>query len=502
MSKANQTLDAIWSWLLQWADTAREMVTEAAPAALKPLVADLPDEAVLAIAAALLIGLAFAAWKSARGLWLWVFARKRYEEEQPAQQGDVQRLKEQVDSQSDLLKRVLARLEGLQTQNVEAGAAPLGTRERDRQREAAAEVVADGAPAAQAAARDLAAGEIAAAIAILERDARADVSAAADKWRRLGALVMGVDTAKARTAYEEAFKLQPDDFWTCVELSRLRQESGDLGGARTAAECAVGAATNMRDQMVAANTLGDVMREGGDLAGAKARYEEGLKLSEQLAQDNRGSAEAQRDLLVSYERLGIVAKELGDLPAALQWFEKERVLSQARMDNDGSAEAKRFHSVVLNLLGDVLRESGDLAGAKARYEEDLKISEPLARANPNSAQAQRDLSVSYGKLGDVLRAAGDLSGAKARHEESLKISEPLARANPGSARAQRDLSINYERLGDIAEQMGDVQTAIDYYQRSLPIAQSLAVNNPSNPRLAKDAKITEARLAELKAKAA
>ncbi|MBU6408558.1 MAG: hypothetical protein KGS44_15750, partial [Alphaproteobacteria bacterium] len=148
---------------------------------------------------------------------------------------------------------------------------------------------------------------------------------------------MGVDTAKARAAYEEAFKLQPEDFWTCVELAWLRQESGDLNGAREAALACERAAQDDRERSVAANTQGTILREGGDLAGAKARYEQSLGVAERLARDNPGSAQAQRDLSITYDR-----------------------------------------------LGDVLRDGGDLAGAKARYEQSLGVAERLARDNPGS----------------------------------------------------------------------------------------------------------------------
>ena len=105
--------------------------------------------------------------------------------------------------------------------------------------------------------------------------------------------------------------------------------------------------------------MGDVLREGGDLAGAKACYEQSLGIAERLARDNPGSASAQRDLSISY-----------------------------------------------NNLGDVLREGGDLAGAKARYEEGLRVRERLARDNPGSASAQRDLIVSYVKMQESLGDAG------------------------------------------------------------------------------------------------
>jgi len=51
------------------------------------------------------------------------------------------------------------------------------------------------------------------------------------------------------------------------------------------------------------NKLGDVLVKAGDLAGAKARFEACLGVSEKLAAQNPGSAEAQRDVWVSMWRM-------------------------------------------------------------------------------------------------------------------------------------------------------------------------------------------------------
>ncbi len=140
----------------------------------------------------------------------------------------------------------------------------------------------------------------------------------------------------------------------------------------------------------------------GDLAGARRRFEEGLKIAGRLAADNPTSAEAQRDLSISLEK-----------------------------------------------LGSVLVAAGDLTGARNRLEEDLKITKRLAEDSPTSAEAQRDLSLCLEKLGDVLVAAGDLAGARKRFEEALQIAERLAAYNPASAQAQRDLIVCHIKLGGL-----------------------------------------------------
>ena len=211
-----------------------------------------------------------------------------------AKRKDIEGLDTKVVAHGDLLAQMKAQLDRMEAKGVAEGAVPLGPEERTRRNTAAAEIVAETTPTARAAARELAAGDLAGAISTLKREARADMVAAAEKWRRLGALVRGANTTEARAAYEEALRLEPDNFWTCIELSRLRQEAGDLNSARVAALAAERAARADRDHLVAAGALGDVLREGGDLAGARSRHEAGLAVRERLARENPGSAEAQR----------------------------------------------------------------------------------------------------------------------------------------------------------------------------------------------------------------
>lgn len=132
-----------------------------------------------------------------------------------------------------------------------ASAAPLSSAEQAAKEGAVVGLVSDPQPAAQEAARDLAAGDVTAGFDALEREARAAEASAAEKWQRLGALAAGVDTARARAAYEQAFRLDPTDFWTCVMLARLRQQAGDLRAAGEAARAAKQAVRTDRERYVA-----------------------------------------------------------------------------------------------------------------------------------------------------------------------------------------------------------------------------------------------------------
>ena len=72
----------------------------------------------------------------------------------------------------------------------------------------------------------------------------------------------------------------------------------------------------LRDWSVSLNKVGDVQRALGDVAGARGRYEESLKVRERLVALTGESPEALRDLLVSLGLLGDLYRDLKDFAIA------------------------------------------------------------------------------------------------------------------------------------------------------------------------------------------
>jgi tetratricopeptide (TPR) repeat protein len=281
------------------------------------------------------------------------------------------------------------------------------------------------------------------------------------------------------------------DDW--IELGRLYSQQGRLAEVQKANESALRslAASDERTWSVVLNELGNVAIAAGDLAGAKARYEEALAIRRKLAEDNPISAVAQRDLSLSLEKLGNVTVAAGDLSGAKARHEESlTIVRRLAKDNPTSAVAQRDLSIILAKLGDVAVAACDLPGAKARYEEGLDNLRKLVQDTPTSTEAQRDLSIILAKLGDVAVAAGDLSGAKARYEEGLGIVRKLGKGNPTSAEAQRDLSISLGKLGDVAFAVGDLSDAKVRYEEDLDIVRQLAKHNPTSAVAQRDLSIS------------
>ena len=159
----------------------------------------------------------------------------------------------------------------------------------------------------------------------------------AEKWRRLGALAYLVDVEEAREAYTNADRLVPDDFWTVIYLARLSAAAGDLAGAHSAAERALGLAQEERDRGVALDELGDVAVSEGELPAARKAFEDSLAIRKALSERDPGNTGWKRDLSVSYERLGDVAEALDDIESAIHWYEESLPIAEQLAARFGSA---------------------------------------------------------------------------------------------------------------------------------------------------------------------
>jgi tetratricopeptide (TPR) repeat protein len=305
-------------WLTQHFETARAIVKGAIPDGLDDWVDRVPDWAVLAIAAVVLIAFV-------RGPLWWlfkllrrIFDPKGAKRAAPATGADMEAMEARAKAAEERAaaaeKVALANTAKLD-QILSVLAANTNPSQVDATvqagKEAAAERIVEKGDAAQQKAADLIAqGRLAEGFDLLAADAETGDAAQAQKWRDLGALAYGVDTARALAAYERAAALDPSDFWTQIYCAWLYQEAGRLQDARRAAEAAERAASTDRERSVAGGRIGDVLVKAGDLSGAKARFEESLALAEKLAAANPGSAEAQRDLIVSCAKLaGIFPKQ-------------------------------------------------------------------------------------------------------------------------------------------------------------------------------------------------
>ena len=87
----------------------------------------------------------------------------------------------------------------------------------------------------------------------------------------------------------------------------------------------------LRDWSVSLNKVGDVQQALGDVAGARARYEESLKVRERLVKLTGESPQALSDLAIALQRLGDWSQAHGEAGATRDFFERDLQAAQAAL---------------------------------------------------------------------------------------------------------------------------------------------------------------------------
>jgi tetratricopeptide (TPR) repeat protein len=146
----------------------------------------------------------------------------------------------------------------------------------------------------------------------------------------------------------------------------------------------------------------------------------------------------QADRAVTETSLGLVLRDLGDLAGARPHYERALEITEVAFGpNHPDVATARGN------LGGVLWDLGDLAGARAQLERALEISEAALGPNHPTVAIRRT------NLGVMLRELGDLAGAREQHERALEISEAALGPNhPTVAIRRTNLGVMLRDLGD------------------------------------------------------
>jgi tetratricopeptide (TPR) repeat protein/DNA-binding winged helix-turn-helix (wHTH) protein/TolB-like protein len=159
---------------------------------------------------------------------------------------------------------------------------------------------------------------------------------------------------------------------------------------------------NERLSATALVSIGSVLLEKGDLAGARKAYEEAFGTYRRIG--SRG------DSARVLNNLGNVCSEQGNLEEARRYYTNS--LGAYRDMNDLIGIGSELGNLAL-----VLERSGDLAGATAMNEQSLQ---PFREVGD-----KRGESSSLSNLGDVLVERGELQSAKQNYEQAMKLGEEI-----------------------------------------------------------------------------
>jgi tetratricopeptide (TPR) repeat protein len=137
--------------------------------------------------------------------------------------------------------------------------------------------------------------------------------------------------------------------------------------------------------------LGELARQQGDYAAARARHEEALTMQRELG-DKQGSA-------YSLKGLGELVREQGDYAAARALLEESLAIWRELGNKRGIAD-------LLLSLGDLTRQEGDYAAAHAHYDECLALDQELGVKGGAVLGALGDLAADEGDYGEARRLWG------------------------------------------------------------------------------------------------
>jgi tetratricopeptide (TPR) repeat protein len=225
--------------------------------------------------------------------------------------------------------------------------------------------------------------------------------------------------------------------------------------------------------------VGDVLRDEGDLVGARSEYRRALA----IASGHEASAEPiwLHHVAVARNSLGDVAHTQGDLPRALEETDRARAIAEVLVRREpGDPRWQRDLATSLSLTATILTDRGDHAQALDYYKRSLALREQLAASQPDGDTTRRDLMIGHEELGMGLDLVRDADGAQRELDASLAIAEREAERGPTAATWQRDVATAHERLGDVARERGEVARALSEYRREIDVMMRLVAIDPTN----------------------
>ncbi len=185
-----------------------------------------------------------------------------------------------------------------------------------------------------------------------------------------------------------------------------------------------------------------VLRDQGDLAGARQKDEQGLQI--------RRATGDQGGVAASLNELALLKWQQGDLDGAKKMYDQALTSFREVGDQNGIGNA-------LNNQANIFYDEGDLGAALRMYE---ASSAKFAEIGDKGGQTLGLLNI-----GLVLLSQGDLAGARTRYQKALDLAGELG------TRSQRATAL--AGLGDVAYMQGDLAEAERNYAEALSIRQEL-----------------------------
>jgi tetratricopeptide (TPR) repeat protein len=190
------------------------------------------------------------------------------------------------------------------------------------------------------------------------------------------------------------------------------------------------------------HNLGAFLQDRGEYDEALAKYEEALRIAEELGNGAGGA--------ISLHQIGNLHYLRGEYDEALAKYEESLRIEEEMGDRARAAQS-------LHQIGMIHHDRGEPEEALAKYEESLGIEEEIG----DRAGVARSL----GEIGRIHQDRGEYDEALAKYEESLGIEEEIG--------YRAGVAASLHRIGIIHQDQGEYDEALAKYEESLRIAEEL-----------------------------
>ncbi len=270
------------------------------------------------------------------------------------------------------------------------------------------------------------------------------------------------DTAGALASYRQALVLAQDV---------VRRDPRDIAAAVYLAR--------------AHRSLGEVLPQRGDTAGAVPHLKESVSILESIPAD-RLSVAARFDLAMCYEMLGDVLghsgiENVGDPKAARAAYEKALAVDQAvAAEYPDNLRARRGTAVIRMKIGDMQLDAGEMDAGVRNYQAAAAAFDALSATDPDNATLRRTAATVHRKLGIAYEAAGDAQAAMREYGNNAAVLQALIKADPSNSQAKMDYAVTLKNAGDLQYKQGNLPASLAAYREAAGLLGPLSAAEPGN----------------------
>ena len=224
--------------------------------------------------------------------------------------------------------------------------------------------------------------------------------------------------------------------------------------------------------------LGDAHKNLKSPERARSLYKESLEIFDRLNQESPDRQTIANDRSAVLQSLSDLEFEHGDLNEALQWIDRELLISRPLAATGGEPVFIRNLASSLDRRGRILLKLGRNEEAYAAYEEAVALMDRVAASDEIVARWHRDAATLFESAAKLNAARGEPDKMVARLRKALALREALAasRENPSW---QREVEISYKRASELMRSAGRMDDALEAAEQYL-LSTTLAPNADGN----------------------